>query len=287
MQTENLKTPVIRYSLKERGRKFRGVERSFDIAAIVATINGGTCQERVKHRDMHGYYGHWPRVRFGMNPAEGGMDSGKAVAIEPALVTVLLKADADGTVQHQAEFLPTQAGQLAAKLFQARAGGFSSAIDTLKPEFFGFDYVLEPNYSTNRGYSLDSVLCEGGACGIAPDVVDSIIYDEHLAGMAQLLDSTQSLHQASLLAMDGLRKELKHTQAVNADLLSRLMALDAVKGKRPVTWGSVTTAERMVQQAQGFRQARLLMPRTSDKPQGAEVEMPAVYHQILDGLRHV
>lgn len=287
MPAENFKTPVIRYSLKERGRKFRGVERNFDIAALIAAINGGTCQERVRHRDMFGYYGHWARVRFGMNPAEGGMDAGKAVAIEPALVTVLLKADADGTVQHQAEFLPTRSGNLAAKLFQARAGGFSSAIDTLKPEFFGFDYVLEPNYSTNRGYSLDSVLCEGGACRIAPEVVDSIIYDEHLAGMAQLLDSTQSLRRASLLAMDGLRKELQHAQAENADLLSRLVALDAVKGKRPASVGSVGAAENLLQQAQAFRQARLLMPRHSDKAQGAAVEMPAIYHQMLDGLRHV
>lgn len=287
MQAENLTTPLIRYSLKERGRKFRGVERNFDIAAIVATINGGTCQERVRHRDMFGYYGHWARVRFGMNPAEGGMDAGKAVAIEPALVTVLLKADADGTVQHQAEFLPTQAGQLAAKLFQARAGGFSSAIDTLKPEFFGFDYVLEPNYSTNRGYSLDSVLCAGGACGIAPEVVDSIIYDEHLAGMAHLLDSSQRVQQATALAMNGMHRELKRIQAENADLLSRLAALDAVKGKRPASVGSVGAAENLLQQAQAFRQVRLLMPRDSDKAQGAAVEMPALYHQMLDGLRHV
>src|SRR5258708_18352055 len=158
-----MKTEIIRYNLTERGRTYRGKERSFDIPRIVAAINSGACQEKVKHRDMLGYYGHWPRVKFGMNPAEGGVVDGKAVRVEPAIVTTYLKALDDGTVEHQEEFLDNDAGKLAYNLYKSKAGGFSSAIDEFRrsgPEFYGFDYVLEPNYSTNRGYdiALDSAL---------------------------------------------------------------------------------------------------------------------------------
>jgi len=35
-------------------------------------------------------------VKFGMNPAEGGIADGKAQAVEPALVTTHLVAHSDG-----------------------------------------------------------------------------------------------------------------------------------------------------------------------------------------------
>lgn len=151
--------PMITYNLKERGRKHRGVERNFDIPAIVASVNSPETQERVKTRGMLGYFGHWPRVRFGMEPPEGGLDGGKAHSIEPAVVTTHLKAHDDGTIEHQTEFLDTATGQMAARMYSNRVGGFSTAIDPRKPELYGFDWVNDPNYSTNRGYDLvlDSV----------------------------------------------------------------------------------------------------------------------------------
>jgi len=91
-----MQTPLITYNLKERGRKHRGVERNFNIPKIVAAVNSPACQERVQNRDMIGFYGHWPRVKFGMNPAEGGIADGKAQAVEPALVTTHLVAHSDG-----------------------------------------------------------------------------------------------------------------------------------------------------------------------------------------------
>jgi hypothetical protein len=65
-----METKIITYNLKDRGRQYRGKERNFNIRSIVSAINGPACQERVKNRDMLGYYGHWPRIKFGMNPAE-------------------------------------------------------------------------------------------------------------------------------------------------------------------------------------------------------------------------
>lgn len=216
-----METTVISYNLKERGRYHTGQPRNFDIPRIAAAVNCAATQERVKNRDMIGFYGHWPRIKFGMHPAEGGLEKGKSQAVEPALITTLLKAYPDGTIQHQAEFLPTQAGEIAAKLYSARTGGFSSAIDQNKPEFFGFDYVLEPNFTTNRGYSLDSVFCEGGACAIGMDCdsVNAAILEEQLAAMAMLLDAANAGQTIAAQTLDAvtnenaaLKKQLKKIQ---------------------------------------------------------------------------
>ena len=156
-----MQTPIIRYNLKDRGRSHTGQRRNFNIKAICDAINGPACQETVSARGMIGFYGHLPRVRYGMAPVEGGIEGGKYAPVEPAIVTTYLKADYDGNVEHRAEFLDTAAGRLAAKLWEEKVGGFSSAIDQARPEFFGFDYVAQPNYLNNsfRGVVLDDVSC--------------------------------------------------------------------------------------------------------------------------------
>lgn len=161
-----LVTDSITYNVRERGRKYRGVDRHLDTAALAKMINGPDVQERVKHGDLLGYFGHWPRVKFGMTPQEGAIVDGKAVVLPVALRTVELRAEANGTISHKAEFLDTEAGHVAEGLYKSKAGGFSSAIDVVPRTspaiprgFYGFDYVYEPNYSTNRGHKvvLDSI----------------------------------------------------------------------------------------------------------------------------------
>jgi hypothetical protein len=147
---------TIRYNLRDRGRQHTGQPRDYDIPAIVRAINCDSTQERVGLRGMVGYYGHWPRLAFGITGAEGGLDSGKAVHIEPAVCTAHLRAFDDGTIEHRTEFLDTATGAIAARLHASRIGGFSSAIDPRGPAFHGFDYVNDPNYSANRPYALDS-----------------------------------------------------------------------------------------------------------------------------------
>ena len=97
-----LVTDSITYNVRERGRKHRGVDRNFDTAALAALINGAGVQEKVKHGDMMGYLGHWPRVKFGMEVTEGGIDpgTGKAVSLPMAIRTVELHADPDGSITH-------------------------------------------------------------------------------------------------------------------------------------------------------------------------------------------
>ena len=43
-----METPLITYNLKERGRKYRGTDRDYNIPQLVKYINGNECQEKVK-----------------------------------------------------------------------------------------------------------------------------------------------------------------------------------------------------------------------------------------------
>lgn len=220
-----LQTELITYNVRERGRKARGRDRNFDTVALAALINGAAVQEKVKHGDMSGYFGHWPRIKLGMEPAEGGVIDGKVISISPALRTIELHADNDGTISHRAEFLDTNEGRMAGALYQSKHGGFSSAIDAVpgtSPQvprgFYGFDYVLEPNYTTNRGHKV---------------VLDSIGQGEDAEEFMALLDAAmgESTQAASILTamFDSLSRQ--HGQVLEAferlardndDLISRL-----------------------------------------------------------------
>jgi len=189
--------PLIRYNVKDRGRKHLGQERNFDIKKLCDAINGGAAQERIKTRGMVGYYGHAPRRLAGMNPAESVVISGKYTEIEPALITTFLKAYSNGDIEHQSEFLETDSGKKAALMYGQKIGGFSSAIDPVGNgyDFYGFDYVLMPNFNNNRGYLLDS----------ANVIFDDIIVAAH--------SENEAFWQALLAQKDALLDQV--TEALN------------------------------------------------------------------------
>lgn len=153
------KTAPITYNLRDRGRKVTGVSRdNVNIPAMVKLINSPQVQELVKTSSLLGYYGHQIRARFGMTPPETVIIDGKTVRLEPAFKTIQLNAEADGTVTHQAEFLANNAGEFVMKQYQAKVGGFSTAVnfrttvtEYIPTGFFGFDYVLASNYVGNAG----------------------------------------------------------------------------------------------------------------------------------------
>lgn len=265
-------TPVITYNLADRGRKYRGKERNFHLQRMAESINSPKTQERVRHRDMLGYYGHWPRIRFGMYPSEG--DQTKAV--EPALVTTLLTACADGTIQHQAEFLQTRPGQIAAQLFNSRTGGFSSAIDENMPEFFGFDYVLEPNYSTNRGYeiSFDSATGNFSVDGMSLDAIMTSEYNDQLSAAFMLLEQSRSAQNITLDA-------LKRLQAENEDLLSRLASTSVMDGAAELLSVSKRPAEQLLRDIREFKTARL--PKLADREEGDSFADTRLYQRLKNG----
>ena len=252
-----METPVIRYNLKDRGRQHTGQHRNFNIKAICDAINGPACQEMVASRGMLGFYGHLPRVRYGMAPVEGGIEGGKYAPVEPAIVTTYLKADYDGNVEHRAQFLDTAAGRLAAKLWEEKVGGFSSAIDQSRPEFYGFDYVAQPNYLNNsfRGIALDDAM--GGNVGaLTYDDIYAAEQDEQSQAVIAILDNIN----AERLTTSAVIERLQHE---NEQLLSMLAkkgiepsaVLDAAS-VLPVAV-SISAAERIGRDAKLFRSAEL------------------------------
>lgn len=210
-------TDLITYNVRDRGRKARGQDRNFDTKALANLINGPDVQEKVKHGDMVGYFGHWPRVKLGMEPQEGGIVDGRVVSVTPALRTIELKAEADGTIRHRAEFLDTNEGLIASRLYQSKTGGFSSAITPLPGTnpilpagFHGFDYVLEPNYTTNRGHKV--VL--DGVEGLSEReellaMLDSAVGESVMAAATinRLFDSLHAQHRLALETLERLAQE--------------------------------------------------------------------------------
>jgi hypothetical protein len=206
-------TDSITYNVKHRGRKHTGQDRNFDTAALAKLVNGPETQERVRAGDMVGYYGHWPRIKLGMQPAEGGIVDGAVVSVAPAFRTVQLSADANGDITHKAEFLDTEPGEIALRLFKSNQGGFSTAIETVPrtspaiPRLFaGLDFVLCPNYNGNRGHSVS--LDSAGN----PDLSAMLDSALELAAMgdetmARLFDSLYEQHHRTLQALEQVSRE--------------------------------------------------------------------------------
>ncbi|WP_211441410.1 hypothetical protein [Collimonas humicola] len=267
-----MRTGVIQYNLNDRGRELTGKPRHFNIDKVAAFINGARTQERIQKRDMFGYYGHWPRVKFGMMPPEGGIYQGKLVKLEPAISTIHLKAYPDGTIEHEEEFLATDAGRTAQKMFESKKGGFSSALSEVEGRFFGFDYVNEPNFDDNRGYVLDAASADDG--GVVLD--DAVIadYNQNLHGMLALLDSAQASlgdaradHERALTVIARLEEENEQYLAM---LASRQVSLDSA-GALPMVV-SKSTLNSMRAGAAEFKRAILPGIVVPDQPESRCVD---------------
>ncbi|MBD8671614.1 hypothetical protein [Pseudomonas lurida] len=230
-----IRTEVISYNLNDRGRDFTGVDRKIDIEAAMRLINGQVLQESVKKGDIFGYVGHTFREKYGLDPAETQFEGGKSVVLEPAVRTVMIKAYPDGTLKHQQEFLDTAAGRIAARLYQSKAYGFSSVfyapeINGLRTpkNFFGMDFVRNPNYDTNRGY--DAMLDSASA--------GAMTGEGFAAEVSAMMDSVDSLLAANEAHVEKITDSYLHTckindelASANAKLLIRLQAYE--KGGQP------------------------------------------------------
>jgi hypothetical protein len=248
---------IIEYNLKDRGRQYRGKERNFNIKAICDAVNGPACQERVKTRAMLGYFGHKMRLLAGMEPVESVVIAGKYNEVEPAVVTTYLEAFPDGTIKHKTEFLDTDAGRRAARMASSRVGGFSSAIDENRPEFFGFDYVLDPNFHHNRPFALDSA-------GLTLDAVIGEAKNEEEAMLDALLNAKDKQIANLAAALDSVTVE-------NEELLS-MLAKQGGEIVRPMTV-SLDSANRLLRDAAFFKRAALpgyVQPQTDNGKQSEE-----------------
>lgn len=220
-----LTTEIIRYNLNDRKRKYVGQDRKFNIEKLAKLINGYTVQEMVKKRDLVGYLGHDVRLQFGMRPPEMALNGKEFVPIEPAFITTYVKCFDDGTVEHQAQFLDTPLGIKAQEWHSANLGGFSSVITPSEQNptsFYGFDYVLSPNFHGNRGYAvMDSVAYEKELNRLTSKQKYHEIQArqmEQQAVMDALFQATQSIpqmtkqHQQLIATINSLSEQLENVQ---------------------------------------------------------------------------
>jgi hypothetical protein len=158
------------------GRKYTGHHRKYVLESAMAMVNSPTTAEGIRLREKLGYFGHGRRemarkVAIAEVEIIKGVD-GKPFVMEnvPSNVTLALSMDKDGTVKHTQEFLiNTEPGRVAMGCDKSRVGGFSWAcggvdggamLGTRINSFEGFDYVMNPGFSANRGYILESATAE-------------------------------------------------------------------------------------------------------------------------------
>ncbi len=275
MQQPIIQPPLITYNLQERGRQHRGKARNFNIKALCDSINGPATQERVKTRAMLGYFGHKPRILFGLEPVESGVVAGKYNEIEPAIVTTYLEAFPDGTVKHQTEFLDSVSGKKAARMFANRIGGFSSAIDEAKSEMYGFDYVLDPNFSTNRGFALDSA-------GLTLDQVMAYVKSEEDEFLDKLIEAKDLQIAQMARALDSATTENEELLSILASKGAGNAVLDSV-ATLPISV-SLDSVNRMRRDTELFRKTATLpafiQPLSSDQDQAQDQ-----YNTLISRIR--
>jgi hypothetical protein len=291
-----LTTDIIRFDLRNRGRKHTGKKRSYETVAgaarVAAIVNSPTVQERVKAGDMKGFLGHLPRqLAETPYPPECAVVEGRLVSFEPAFRTILLRATPDGVIEHQAEFLDTPPGRIAARQWQNRDGGFSAIIDDgMADGFYGFDYVQEPNFVFNRGWqpTMDSARPGGGVA------LDSAIreYNEAMSGADRMMAALQAQYDELLHAHARISAQFDSLSVERDDLLNRLARADLARKEeqafqKPLMIPADAT-RRFMHDLAAFDSARL--PRTQapggDTKSPAEVEYERMLrHAGLGRLR--
>ena len=262
---------LIRFNAKRRMRTYRGQSRDFNIPRLMDAVNSAAVQERVRKGDMQGYYGHWPRRVFGMEPEEGGIVDGKVVTLEPSHRIIYLRGYENGDIEHEVEFLDNEAGRTAYQNHMVnKVGGFSTVISGRGDNycFHGMDFVMEPNFSGNRAFatldstsqatSYDVVWLDG--VDAADDLSESQVIQTLKAAVLQLKQQNNHLTKALNLSSETLDSvitqrdqqttpsESSHLQAINAQAIDQ-----RVKGFLSLTLDSVVDSE---QQQETHRQER-------------------------------
>lgn len=159
------------FNLFKEGRKYTGHHRNYILESAIKTCYAPQTREKMGLREAVGYLGHGRRElarKLSLSEVEAiKLPDGSTILTEniPSNVTVAFEVAKDGTVTHSQEILETAPGRVVDGLNSSRVGGFSWACGgfdggvgggTKVTDFHGFDYVMNPGFSANRGYILES-----------------------------------------------------------------------------------------------------------------------------------
>lgn len=184
------------FSLLDEGRIYTGNHRKYLIENARDICNSPATREKIRLREAYGFYGHGRRMLAGktnIGEVEAVRLPGGGEAIVsniPSNVTVAFDVATDGTVRHTQEILDTETGKIVSGLHKSRVGGFSWAcpgVDggsrkaTRISGFAGFDYVLSPGFSANRGYILESAGDEDAQEQMILECLAATVHDDKKA----------------------------------------------------------------------------------------------------------
>jgi len=159
------------FNLFNEGRTYSGHHRKYILESAISTCYAPATRERMQLREALGYFGHGRREIAGrlalpeVCPVK--LPDGTSIIVEniPSNVTVAFEVGKDGAVRHTQQILETEPGKIVSALHASKVGGFSWACGgvnggamgaTKIADFHGMDYVMNPGFSANRGYILES-----------------------------------------------------------------------------------------------------------------------------------
>jgi hypothetical protein len=234
------------FNLFDEGRKYSGHHRNYLLESTIKTCYAPATREGLRQRELFGYLGHGRRqiagkMRLGEVEAVK-LPDGSTLIMEnvPSNVTVFFEIAKDGNVEHHQEIIESDPGRVVLGLNRSRVGGFSWAargVDggplgaTRMNGFEGFDYVMNPGFSANRGYILEDAetatqeMILESICKLGVAEPDAEKFLRHWVASAQVraLELEEQLEQAAIYE-DSLREEMeKHSQKI-AELESAVTA---------------------------------------------------------------
>ena len=244
------------FSLFDDGRQYTGNHRKYLVTNAREICYSATTRERLALREAYGYYGHGRRIlagrmKIGEVEAVTLPDGGTAIISNiPSNVTIAFDVAEDGTVSHTQELLTTETGNIVKGLHESRVGGFSWACPgtdrgskgtTHLSGFAGFDYVLSPGFSTNRGYVLESA--DDAEQGILESVAATLKDD---ARAEQYVRGWMRDYQARIAQLEN---ELFRLESNGAEMAAEQGALKSIAEE------AAATREKAFQEAEALKSA--------------------------------
>lgn len=131
-------------------------------------VEDSKVQLQIKNGYAIGFYGHGNRnENMGYIPNEKNTNGDE---VFPCCKTLSMEWVEPNLVRHKQRILNNDIGLEVQKLIKSGVGGFSSVHDLKNKQFYGFDYVVTPNLSSNRVF-VDNA-CKNGVCNVNFDSVE-------------------------------------------------------------------------------------------------------------------